>query len=165
METSIYLINIYLLLFSFLIFTSYLTVVVIKFGVLPSISDSYYYFEKQKLGFIFTLFCWLFSFPLIFSATTGLLFFAGSGILFVGAAPNFKLKSEGDVHTIAAISGIVLGMLSLVFDFNIYIGVGIFGIITLIFKIFRMKNKTWWIEIAAFIIILISLLVYNGKML
>ena len=43
---------------SFLVFTLYTVIILKTFGVLPSISDSYYALKKHNLSTLFTLFCW-----------------------------------------------------------------------------------------------------------
>jgi hypothetical protein len=158
--------KLFLLLFTITTFISYITFVWSKFGVLDSISDSYYKINNKAL---FTLFIWSIAIPVMIIGNTTLMFLAGSFLAFVGAAPAFKEKTEGEVHVIGAVGGILLGFLSLWLDFHM----PIFLIIFIIFLLYALpkklskwldiewlngiKHHTWWVEIAAFILILTGL--------
>lgn len=148
------------LLISFIIFTLYVGLVTLKFGVLKSVSDSYYSIKRK---YLFTLALWGFALPAIIAANLNgvtlpgvLMFLAGSGICFVGAAPEFRLKLDGDVHVIAAVSGVVLGMASIWLFGYWYISV-LFAVASLVIR-FTLKNYTWYIEVLAFYLIMLGLL-------
>lgn len=149
-----------LFIFMLTIFVSYVGYVWNKFGVLPSISESYYRLP-DNLKKMFTFFCWGFSFPAIILGTlltdNLLMFVAGSGIAFVGAAAAFKERMSDKVHTIGAVIGVVLSQLSILLDFRMYIVNLIFVALSLILIIGRVKNKVWWIELIAFTAICVVL--------
>lgn len=143
--------NILLLTTSTIIFFGYIALVWIKFGILPSISDSYYYFKKIPGLFFFAMFGT--GLPITIFAETGLLFFAGSFIVLVGAAGAFRQELIGKVHVIGAVGSIVLGMVSIWVDYGYwYISVG-FALMTFLLTFFRIKNHTWWIEIFGYVCI------------
>lgn len=112
-------------LIAFLISVVYIGLVVWTFGVPPSISDSYYLWEKKKkgLGTLFTFWCWGTGFSILpgWLDMTGeswqfLCFLAAAGLCFVGAAPLFKPKksTERKVHfggTIVCVIGTQLWVL------------------------------------------------------
>ena len=149
-----------LIIVSLIIFTTYLIWIISKYGLLPSISDSYYKLKEDKLDFVFTLFIWYVSLSTIFIASTPLMFGAGSLIAFVGAATAFKDDNlTKKVHTISAISGILFGIMSLLLEFNDYIFPVIFLNLFLIIVISNTKNKIYWVEIVAFYSIYFSLLI------
>ncbi len=148
--------NIILLTFSSLLFFTFIIFIWIKYGVRQSLSESYYVLGKNR-NYIFTLFWWFFMIPVMIVSSTPLIFFAGSGICFVGAAPSFRERLEGKVHVISAVLGIVLSMLSLAVDFHYWISVIVFSIITLLVVFLKIRNRTWWIEITAVIVLLSSL--------
>ena len=149
-----------LIIVSLIIFTTYLIWIISKYGLLPSISDSYYKLKEDKLDFVFTLFIWYVSLSTIFIASTPLMFGAGSLIAFVGAATAFKDDNlTKRVHTFGAICGILFGIMSLILEFNDYIIPAIFLTIFLTIIIINPKNKTYWIELAAFYSIYTSLLI------
>lgn len=141
------------------IFVSYVSFIMIKFGILPSISDSYYKLST-KLKPLFTLYCWGFALPAAIIGLTlsegspfqFLIFLAVSGIMFVGASPNFKYGMDKSVHTISAIIGVVFSQLFIisVFPDMWYVPV-IFTVLSLLMFIFKKSVKEiWWIEIFAF---------------
>lgn len=152
--------NIYLLVFVFLVFTGYVIKVVLDAGVLKSISESFYHLEPKK-RWIFTLSMWGFAIPVLIVGDTPLMFFAGAGICFVGAAAAFK----GDdmtmkVHVVGAVSGVALSMASLWLDFHMWYFPVSFCICAILLFL-TVKNYTWWIEILAFYLVLIALLLVN----
>lgn len=89
------------------VFLAYLLGVYVYLGIPYSISDTYYKLERRKrgLGWLFTAMCWGVACPLLpyllgvtpdgFRFTA---FLACAGLLFVGAAPQFKLPLTGSVH-------------------------------------------------------------------
>lgn len=104
------LLNLELWLYTLITALSYLITIVILFGVLKSISQSYY--EVKGFGkAIFTLFIWSISIPMMIIGSTPLMFFAGALLSFVGAAPAFKEEMEGKVHVIGATGGILIGFI------------------------------------------------------
>jgi uncharacterized membrane protein HdeD (DUF308 family) len=151
-----------------IIFLLYVTFLVIKFkGPLPSISDSWY--ELKKLGGVwyslFTWFCYSLG-VLMFFQTNGtapaLFFISGAGLCFVGVATQFMAKEsiEPWIH-FTGVALCVLGAL---------VGIGVerhnwlpltgWAFSTAIIEVLHpnLKNKTWWVEIAAFTFIIIGLL-------
>ena len=141
----------YLFILLVFVFVTYVSSIWIKYGVLPSISDSYYKLP-EKWNFLFTLFCWGFAVPAIIAGveTTILMFFAGTGICFVGAAAEINDKWVYRIHMIAAISGILFSQLAIFFGYHMLyvniISILLASIILLLSKI----NYFWWIELVAF---------------
>jgi hypothetical protein len=141
-----------------LAFCSYVGYVWNKYGILPSISYSWYVLpEKQKI--LFTFFCWFFAFPAIILGNSPLMFLAGAGIIFVGAAPAFKENLTKTVHQAGAAISVVAAQLSIYFDFHLlYINIAFLAIALIVLLFERwIQNKIWWIEIAAFAAIVYSL--------
>jgi hypothetical protein len=144
------------------VFISYTALIIILFGILPSISDSWYKLSK-KLKPLFTLFCWGFSVPAIIIGVTisegsnfqFLIFLAGSGIAFVGAAPDFKSKTGMDrkVHYAGALIGVIFSQLFIGLVFPQFWYVNLFfvtvSILMLLFK--KRVEEILWIEIVAFL--------------
>lgn len=100
-----------LLIISFLAFTLYNAIFVKKFGVPTSLSGSYYVLEvmHKNLGWLFTVMCWLTGgliLPVMLQYSSDvsqfLAFFACASLLFIGAAPQFKINLTGSVHYISA---------------------------------------------------------------
>lgn len=145
------MLNVTMFILMITIFTTYITFLIVKEGILPSISESFYRLSGNY-KWCFTLFCWGISIPTIIIGNTLLLFIAGSAIAFVGAAASFKDKLTNTVHSVGAVIGILFSQFSIFWDFNLLIvNLITVGLITSIY-VFRevIKNQIWWIEIVAF---------------
>ena len=133
------------------VFLSYISFIWIVYGIQKSISASYYALPKN-LRFLFTLFCWGFALPAIICGVdvTPLMFFAGAGICFVGAAPEIQDKWVYKHHMIFAISGMVFSQLAIFFGYHMLwlniTSVVLCAIIPFIFK----KSYFWWMELVVF---------------
>jgi hypothetical protein len=125
-----------LLVFSCIIFVSYVVLIWKRFGILPSISDSYYAFPGGAKT-LFASFITCIAIPVIIVGNTPLMFFAGFFLAFVGCAPAFKLGEEKTVHKIGAIGGISMGLASMWVDFNLYY----IPIIVIAFTIFAIPKR------------------------
>lgn len=96
-----------LIILSLVIFLAYVVGTCLYFGIPYSISDTYYKLEKRKkgLGWLFTAMCWSVGgllLPSLLDITPECYqftaFFACAGLIFIGAAPQFKLSLTGAVH-------------------------------------------------------------------
>lgn len=96
-----------LVIVSLVVFLAYLVGVICVFGIPASISDTYYLLEKKRkgLGWLFTAMCWIVGgllLPALLDMTPDSYqfsaFLACTGLMFVGAAPQFKLSLTGSVH-------------------------------------------------------------------
>lgn len=142
------------------VFIGYVSWIWARYGVLPSISDSYYHLPKN-LQPIFTFFCWGFSLPAIILGSSGLMFLAGAGIAFVGAAAAFKDKMTMEVHVAGAMTGVIASQLAIWLQYEMWpLNIAFLAIaVPLTITRFLKKkdgskicpNRTWWIEIAAFL--------------
>ena len=149
--------NLFLYFFMLFTFISYVSFIWIKYGVQPSISESYYRLPKN-FNFLFTLFCWGFSFPVVILAisTTPLFFFAGVGIALVGAAAQFKDEWVGKFHYYAAVIGVIFSQLGIFLGLHLpYLSL---ASICVIAYAFFLKNKIWWIEMISFTATALALL-------
>jgi hypothetical protein len=159
-----------LVLISFLLFLAYNIGIVSKFGIPPSLSQSYYLLNgvKKNLGFLFTGMMLSMAFTLLpawlelgeiispwSSYLNPLAFFTCAAIAFVGAAPAFRAnKLEGTVHEVAAKVAAACSIIwCLVVCWKImYVPLGAAGIIAAVGAI----TKTWksasvyWLEMMAF---------------
>ena len=135
------------------VFITYVGFIWSKYGVLPSISDSYYELPK-KIDFLFILFCWGFAFPAVIIGVdltdNFLMFLAGGGIIFVGAAAAFNQELTQTVHEIGAFGGVIFSQLSIAFDFKMYYVNVIFVVLGLLILLTKIKNRIWWLELVAF---------------
>jgi hypothetical protein len=147
-----------------LIFVSYISFIILKFGILPSISESWY--RLRELGGVwsslFTWFCWGLGFIILFqtNGNSPLFFLSGVGLSSVGVATMFKLKDDiqSYIHSIGATIGIICALIGIGIERYIWLPLIDFVILAIIFYIFVDKNKIWWIEIIAFLSIGLGLL-------
>lgn len=157
-----------IILFSIIVisFFGYISYIYKKFGILPSISESYYHLPL-KLKFLFTLFCYFISIPSmmlgILLKDSVLMLLAGISISFVGATSTFKDKLTRPIHIISAITGIILSNLAIMINFNLLYVSLIFLFLSVIIFLLRkkyFKNYVWWIEILAFLSIFYTFSIY-----
>lgn len=143
-----------------LTFISYVSGIWARYGVLDSISQSYYELPT-KFQPLFILFCWGYSLPAIILGSSGLMFLAGSGIAFAGAAAAFKEEMTMEVHVTGAVIGVLFSQLAILFQYGIWQANVAFLAIAIPLFLTRFihkadggsicPNRTWWIEIAAFL--------------
>lgn len=148
-----------------LIFVLYVTFILLKFGILDSISMSWYKLREMG-GFyylLFTAFCWSLAITLGLQSNLeySLFIYSGAGLAFVGAATMFDLKGTfvPYVHSIGAAVGIGLGLIALGVERQTWIPVIAFAAVSAGIKLLKVKHSVWWIEIAAFIAIITGLLI------
>lgn len=155
----------YLIPISLIVLVVYLWKVIKLIGIPWSISDTYYQLQKRNRS------AWWFQVVMILTA--GILlpewleltdgenyqccaFLACTGLIFVGAAPCFKLELDGKVHIGATI---VCGLASLLYMiFAGYIFVPLILIIPTGFLIHKYDKPVFWLEIWMFVSIYISII-------
>lgn len=147
-----------------LIFLSYVIFLWIKFkGPLSSISESWYKLKPLKLGFLFVLFCLSIGILMLYQGDqqTLLFFISGAGLCFVGASTRFKMKKDHTdiVHSVGAAVGIGCALIGIGL-ISSWIPLIAFVVISALLALLKIKNLTWWIEIAAFVSILSGLLIF-----
>ena len=142
------------------IFLSYIVYILYTFKKpLPSISDSYYQLDGYKSN-LFVAFIWALGITMTQQEPSLLFFFSGVALSFVGAACMFKWTSAGVhiVHYISAVSAILLALVGLGIVNSMWLPLIIWAVFTIIFKLLKITNFLWWVEILAFLLIIIGLL-------
>jgi len=146
-----------LFIITLVVFHLYLTFIYLKYGRVFSISDSYYALT-EKINFLFTLYTWSYALPMAIISLdindSPLMFFAGAAICFVGVASNYKSNiMTKNMHMRCAAIGVILGLLSLIFEFKFWwlslIAVVLAGTVTLLGKKTKWFAATYiyWAEI------------------
>jgi surface polysaccharide O-acyltransferase-like enzyme len=150
--------NTILLSWIVLLFISYVSFILLKYGILDSISESYYKEDKHS-KFLFSAFIFGLSIPFMIIGGTTLMILAGLFLSFAGIARAYKEEFAGTVHIIGATGGISLGYASMWIDFHLWYLPIIMGLFALLSTLFKLKYHTWWIEILAFILVIIGLII------
>lgn len=148
----------YLIWNQLLIFVSYVGYTIYNFGLLPSISDSFYASGETPLFYFFTAALGFLTFGYLQFIESPLLFLAGTSFLFMGTASAFKdWRVTNWVHYVGAVIGIFSYLLMFLLEFELYAPISSFIYLSLLILIADIKNKIFWIEILAFVIIIFSL--------
>lgn len=136
--------------------------------LLPSLSDSFYFLNEYKrgLGYLFTLLLWVVVFSILpqwMNVTNDnlqfLVFISAGALIFVGAAPLFKLQDKGFHQVFAivcAVAAIAWELTYIVYIPLILVTIAI-GIASISTKTLK-SNHTYWLEMIAFLSIYFSLI-------
>jgi hypothetical protein len=153
----------YLTLTSTLAALIYLVIVQIVFGKQQrSISATWYYFKEKNYSAAFVWFCCLVGLPhwpqYYFVDSIGAavcLPLAGSAVAYIGIAANYKDHDITLLHNILTVVAIALGMLAIWFEKGqqVYWALGIFALLTALIYLFKVNNRTTWIELSALLTI------------
>jgi hypothetical protein len=153
----------YLTLASTLAALIYLVIVQITFGKQQrSISATWYYFKEKNYSAAFVWFCAGVGVPMLpqyyFVESVGAavcLPIAGAMVFYIGVAANYKDKEITLLHNILTVIAIALGMLAIWFEKGqqVYWALGIFALLTALIYLFKVNNRTTWIELSALLTI------------
>lgn len=137
-------------------FFGYTGFIAFRYGIQPSVSESYYRLPRN-LQWLFTLATWAYAIMAMMIGLeltgNGLVFLAGAGICFVGAAPAFhKLGMERTVHTVGALVGVAAMHLFIIIEGYWYITLSFAVLSGLAFMVKWFYGKfIWWVEVFAFL--------------
>ena len=142
-----------------LVITLYLGLIIKRYGILPSISDSWYSLPPRE-NFLFTLFTWGLGIPMLFYGNVWF-FLSGAGLSFVGVATQFRsfIGITKEVHYGGALVGILGALIGIWVQWDNLLPLIWFLFFALSIQVSYMKNKIWWQEIVAVVLILWGLLV------
>ena len=153
----------YLTLTSTIAAIIYLVIVQIVFGKQQrSISQTWYSFKDRNYSAAFVWFCAGVGLPMIpqyyFVESVGAsvcLPLAGAAVCYIGIAANFKDHGITFLHNALTVIAIALGMLAIWFEKGqqVYWALGIFAGLTALIYLFRVNNRTTWIELSALLTI------------
>lgn len=155
-----------LYIISITVFLAFIGLTYSLFGILPSVSDSYYVYRKYNMQNLFILFCWGTAFPLLIywldflqNDWNFLPFIACAGLLFVGVSPAFKsMELERKVHVISAIICVITAYTWTFLYGSVFLGINFLLLSALLYFILK-NNKIYWLELMAFINIYLQLLI------
>lgn len=147
---------IYIIAFQVTVFVAYIAYIWTKYGVLDSISESYYVLPNP-IKHLFTFFLWTIAVPMMFIVNSvdhadWWLFGSCACLVFCGAAAEYKNNLTNVVHFIGAGGGIIFALAGLVHQGIAAPLILMVATIVVLYK-YKVSNKTWWIEIAAFVYI------------
>ncbi len=145
------------------IFLIYVIYIISKFGMLPSISDSYYRFKGFNEVIFFWIFCTSLGFLMLGQEHHGFLFYAsGIGLMLTGLMAPFKNTHFNIAlwHSIGAYTCIFSALIGLLVERHTYLPLFSFFVIAIIIKLMNLKNNTFWLEISAFACIILGFWIY-----
>jgi len=148
-----------------LILLSYTIFLIVKFGVLPSFSDSWYKLEDLGFGWLFQAVLWSVSMLMLMTMldlTVGVWwqfvsFFVAAPLMFVAAAPDFKTgglatnthKYAAILSGIASIVWVILASTSIAP--NAWMNIPVMSMaMALCYYANKQQNGLWWAEYASF---------------
>lgn len=149
----------FLTLFQITVFLLYVAYVTKRFGVLDSLSESWYLLERGNP--LFTLFCLGIGLPMFFQSTGHSTFFflAGIGLVSIGIVALYEKAFKRCLHysgTTAAVIGTILGIMC---DSGVWWPLPALIVSALAISFWKgIENKIWWTEMATFTILSASLL-------
>ncbi len=157
-----------LIIVSIVIFMLYIASMVCLFNIPWSISNTYYLLEEKRkgLGWMFTAFCygvggfllpdWLDITPESYQYTC---FLSVAGLIFVGAAAQFKESLTNTVHYTSAV---ICCLFSQIWCFAAgfwLVSLLSFGFFLCMAGFSKKKNWMFWVEIAAIVATYISIVI------
>lgn len=153
------MLGIYISIFFFL---GWLLYILIRYGIQPSISDSYYRLTTAN-QWLFTISTWGYVIPLSIAgaqvATDGtylIMILATFLLCMVGVFPDFRIARS--YHQIGAEGGILMAFIWILTTSLWFISLpSILGIFLLYKR--KPKNHTWWIECIAYCTLLVAVLI------
>lgn len=147
-----------LIAISFLLLSSYIVGCIVAFGDIPeSVSDTFYKLQ-HKHHFLVAMWGGAIALlpPMLETSTESsqfLAFLAMTGMIMVGAAPNFKDKWERKIHVTGASMLLICSLLWCAISQPFTL----FSLIIPLVSLFRdNKNQLFWLEIATMLSIYIS---------
>ncbi len=146
-----------------LIMSGYLAYIVKCFGIPRSLSDTFYLLGDR--GWIFQVVLGLFGallMPTWIDLSSGntqfLAFLACAGLLFVAAAPCFKIDIEGKVHYTSAMLCCVCAFVWQIVEMGWLFPVGSLAV-ALGITVSTKGNPFWWVELAVMLSSVLSILI------
>lgn len=139
--------------------TLYLVGIVREFGILPSISESFYRLNERKkgLGIVFTYVMPVVAVMVMVSCEYWSTTIAGVGLILVAAAPYFKDIWNKYVHYIGALVAVMGTQVYLIHLIYTHKGIDIsvryiavIALTSILIKHTIKKNTLWWMEIFFF---------------
>ena len=152
----------YFWLVSVVVLYSYLIYIRIKFGVIPSISNSAYKLKDKygkNYGYIFTGVMWLTAFmliPVVLEAGHYFMFLPTACLLFVGAAPWYSdSELEEKVHTRNAMVSAIASIIAIGVTYELCIvGMATLALVLALYsEMIKTPNKTYKAELVIFFIV------------
>jgi len=157
----------YIALVQLLLAAAYCFYIYKRYGILDSISASYYKLLHDNKSRDFVIFSWgvglpmfLYIYQYVWQAQLCFML-AGFFLCVVGIASAYKESFVDKIHNLGSVGAIVLGFAGIIFQDHWW------GLIPLVAFIAasvymiakKVDNKTWWVEIAAIVCIFVRLII------
>jgi len=150
-----------------LIFIWYILYIKKNYGILSSISESWYKLKEKNKQALFNVFASGVGIPMMFYGLldtisfNSTILFALSGLFLwvVSTASDYKQKMANKVHYVGATLSIICGFIGIIIQFNSWWPLIGFILSAVVLKRIKIKNYTWWVEILAFGFIITRLII------
>ena len=143
------------------LFIGYNIWIYFRYGILPSISNSFYMLKKDNKHIFFIAVMLILGILVILLAPiNGAFFLAGSGAIFVAVAAKYKDKVTNTVHYFGASLLILASSIGVGLAFNNWVPIistALVGAELLLLKD-TIKNRIYWFEICSFVFIMWGLI-------
>ena len=137
--------------------------IVRNFGILSSISESWYLLGEYNKEYLFTLFSWSMGGLMLFyiKDDAPYFFISATGFMFLGTASDFRSSAvhTNIIHYIGASLAIGGALFGIYFQYFLLFPLIFFLFSIILLSLLPIKNKLWWIEMSAFIFIVVGLLI------
>ena len=145
-------------------FILYVGGISLKYGILESISASWYKLPK-KWNWLFTLFTFGVGLPMFayidhLGYDNGFMFGSGALLCFVGVAVQYKQKLTATVHYFGATGAILLGFTGVIIANQwSFVFLALWVAFLIGYSPSKNKNYTFWAEVTAFGLISLGILI------
>lgn len=137
---------------AFILYTGY---VVKRFGILSNISESWEALGPKE-NYLFTLFLLLIGVPMFFQSNGGCAYFtlSGAGFVYTALSMRSSYLREYRSHYAGIAAGILGCLAGLWVEDGFWVPSAVLFCLIAMIKYSNLKNKIWWVEVAAFLSII-----------
>lgn len=151
--------NLAIIIALLVIFTSYIAFIVRRVGVLESVSDSFDKLGKYG-GLFWVVLISMAGLMVLLDKQNPYLIVSAAGLIFTCGSPYFQIEfPDKPIHFAGAVTAILSAFVNLYVTYGLWQPFALFIIGVGLIALFRIRNHTWWVELLAFYLIIVGMLV------